>query len=67
LQTAPIVSALRGRLPPASGARVEQLLILEVADLRDRDVVELVLQDLADGADRQRLARTAAAGIGRAG
>jgi hypothetical protein len=47
-------------------ARVEQLLVLEVADLGDRDVVELALQDLADGADRQRLAR-AAGRLGNAG
>src|SRR5205823_8131449 len=38
-------------------ARLEQLLVLEVADLRDRDVGELALELLADGADRQRLAR----------
>src|SRR6188768_2697369 len=37
--------------------RRQELLVLEVADLRDRDVVELTLQDLADGADRQCLAR----------
>ena len=37
-------------------ARREQLLILEIADLGDRDVLELLAEDLADGADRQRLA-----------
>ncbi len=35
----------------------EQLLVLEVADLGDRDVVKLAPEDLGDGADRQRLAR----------
>src|SRR5262249_11063262 len=40
-----------GRAP-----RREQLLVLEVADLRDRDVVEFLPQDLRDGADRERLA-----------
>src|SRR5436190_5160324 len=37
--------------------RRQQLLILEVADLRDRDVGELLLERLADGPDRHRLAR----------
>ena len=36
----------------ARSARLQQALILEVADLRDRDVGELVPQALADGADR---------------
>src|SRR5262249_56528338 len=57
------VEAIAARGAP----RVEQLLVLEVADLRDRDVVELVLQDLADGADRQRLSRAAVAGFGGPG
>ncbi len=35
---------------------LEELLVLEVADLGDRDVVELLAQDLGDGADGQRLA-----------
>ena len=34
-------------------ARSEQPLVLEVADLRDRDVREVVLEQLADGPDRQ--------------
>src|SRR4051812_6682981 len=37
--------------------RREQLLVLEVADLRDRDVRELLLERLAEGADRHRLRR----------
>src|SRR4029079_17399506 len=36
--------------------RLQQLLALEVADLRDRDLGELALELLADGPDRQRLA-----------
>src|SRR5204862_2641323 len=36
-------------------ARLEQLLALEVADLRDGDLRELPLELLADGADRQGL------------
>ena len=43
-----------GRAP-----RRQQLLVLQVADLRDRDVRELLLERLADGADRHRLARRA--------
>src|SRR3984885_11572767 len=47
-------------------ARREQLLILEVADLGDRDVGELLVQRLADGADRDRLlARRVAVVVGR--
>jgi hypothetical protein len=46
------VEAVAARRAP----RRQQLLVLQVADLGDRDVVELVLEDLADGADRQRLA-----------
>src|SRR3954447_15935373 len=42
----------------ARGApRREELLVLEVADLRDRDVRELLLERLAEGADRHRLRR----------
>ena len=51
-----------GRAP-----RREQLLILEVADLRDRDVRELVLERLADGADRHRLLRARRARVRRIG
>jgi hypothetical protein len=36
-------------------ARREQLLVLEVPDLRDRDVRELGLEQLADRTDRERL------------
>src|ERR1700733_9505227 len=36
-------------------ARREQLLVLQVADLRDRDVRELLLERLAHGSDRDRL------------
>jgi len=39
--------------------RSEQLLVLQVADLRDRDVGELTLELLADGADREGLASPA--------
>jgi hypothetical protein len=44
--------------PVATGRppRREQLLVLEVADLRDRDVLELAAEDLRDRPDRQRLA-----------
>ena len=42
-------------------ARHQKLLILEVADLRDRDVVELLRRGSCDGADRERLARPRAA------
>src|SRR3954454_16804301 len=49
------VEAVAAGGPP----RAQQLLVLEVADLRDRDVVELALEDFADGANRQRLARAA--------
>src|SRR5215213_1884380 len=43
---------------PAGGASGgEQLLVLEVTDLRDRDVVELLTEDLRHRADGQRLAR----------
>ena len=45
-------------------ARRQQLLILQIADLRDRDVRELLLERLADGADRHRLARRAGLGVG---
>ena len=40
-----------GRAP-----RREQLLVLEVADLRDRDVLELAAEDLGDRPDGERLA-----------
>ena len=52
--------------PVAAGRapRRQQLLVLEVADLRDRDVRELLLERLADGADRHRLARRAGVGVG---
>ena len=44
--------------PVAAGRapRREQLLVLQVADLGDRDVGELLRERLADGADRQGLA-----------
>jgi hypothetical protein len=48
-------------------ARGQQLLVLQVADLGDRDVVELLAEDLADGADRQRLAGPRGAVASRAG
>src|SRR5215211_4394633 len=41
-----------GRAP-----RRQELLVLEVPDLGDRDVLEFLAQDLGHGADRQRLAR----------
>src|SRR3954447_24639042 len=47
-----------GRVQPGAAGRAprrEQLLVLEVADLRDRDVRELLLERLADRADGQRL------------
>src|SRR5205823_281552 len=47
-----------GRVEPVAAlgaARGEELLVLEIADLRDRDVGELALELLADGADRERL------------
>jgi hypothetical protein len=40
---------------PGRAPRREQLLVLEVTDLGDRDVRELRLERLADGADRHRL------------
>src|SRR5262249_15708839 len=40
-------------IPAPPPARGEQSLVLEVADLRDRDVRELLLQHPADGPDRQ--------------
>src|SRR5262249_39700015 len=40
-------------IPALRPARGEQSLVLEVADLRDRDVRELLLQHPADGPDRQ--------------
>src|SRR5581483_11077068 len=46
-------------------ARGEQLLVLKVADLGDRDVVELLPEDLRDGADGERLARTRGRVVGR--
>src|SRR4051795_11499398 len=46
-------------------ARRQQLLVLEVADLRDGDVGELLLQRLADGPDRHRLPRRRAGGLDR--
>ena len=45
-------SSLKSRYPPGVRRGVEQALVLEVADLRDRDVRELVAQLRADGADR---------------
>src|SRR3954465_9260043 len=45
-------------------SRRHELLILQIADLRDRDVGELLLERLADGADRHRLARCAGVGVG---
>src|SRR5215208_625632 len=65
------VEAVAARRAP----RGEQLLVLEVADLRDRDVGELALELLADRPDREGLGRqrrAAAAGAltavgGRAG
>ena len=51
------------RVEPIAALRAprrEQLLILEVADLGDRDVGELLDQRLADGADRHRLLARAA-------
>src|SRR3954452_2574767 len=45
------VEAVAARRAP----RREQLLVLEVADLRDRDVRELLLERLAQRADRHRL------------
>ena len=49
---------VRGRVQAVTArraARRQQLLVLEVADLRDRDVGELLLEPLADRPDRQRL------------
>ncbi len=41
----------------ARAMRLEQALILEVADLRDREIRELGAQQLADGADRESAGR----------
>src|SRR6185437_1197935 len=60
LHVATRVEAIAARRAP----RGQQLLILEVADLRDRDGRELLLERLADGADRHRLARCAGLGVG---
>ena len=58
------MSVLAEQAVPAPRApRREQALILEVADLRDRDVRELRLQTAADGADRQQPRRLRAAGV----
>src|SRR5205807_6505979 len=47
-------------------ARRDQLLVLEVADLRDRDLGELLPERLAHRADRDRLlARPLARGLDR--
>ncbi len=57
------------RVEPVSAARParrEQLLILEVADLRDRDVRKLALELLAHRADRERLLRRDGRRLGQA-
>ena len=54
-----------GRVEPVAAGRaprLEQLLVLEVADLRDRDVRELLAQRLAHRADRHRLRRRSLVG-----
>src|SRR3954451_3238912 len=52
LDVAGAVEAIAARRAP----RGHQLLVLQVADLRDRDVRELLDERLAHGADRHRLA-----------
>ncbi len=57
-QDRPQARDVGGGVEPVAAGRAprrQQLLVLQVADLRDRDVGELLLEPLADRADRQRL------------